>query len=186
METHTNTPDDFVPDAPAIIGRSAGNRQVELTWTAPAKTGWKDGQVIAISGYNIYKDSKPITVTTGLSAVITNIEPDMRTWKVSGLDNGTEYYFAVSALTGEGVESLPGGGDISAIPDENISTIRDVLSMSVEDFAALTDTSGQAIAVDITDTSPLGLTYGTDYMVFISKAGSSVEALVYNPETPGD
>ena len=27
------------------------------------------------------------------------------------------------------------------------------------------------------------MTYGTDYIISISKAGSSVEALVYNPET---
>ena len=107
----------------------------------------------------------------------------MRTWKVSGLTNGTEYYFAVSALIGEDKETLPGGGDISVIPDENISTIRDVLSLSVEDFAALTGTSGQVISVDITDTNPSGLTYGTDYIISISKAGSSVEALVYNPDT---
>ena len=183
LETHTNTPADFVPEAPAIIGRSAGNGQVELTWTAPAKTGWKDGQAIAISGYKIYQDSNPITDTTntaGLTTVLTGIEPVMRTWTVSGLANGKEYYFAVSALTGEGVESLPGGGDISVTPKENISTIRDILSLSVEDFAALTGTSGQAISVDITAT---GLTYGTDYMISISKAGSSVEALVYNPDT---
>ena len=61
LETHTDTPADFIPDAPAIIGRSAGNGQVELTWTAPAATGWKDGQAIAISGYNIYQNSNPIT-----------------------------------------------------------------------------------------------------------------------------
>ena len=186
LETHTNTPDDFVPDAPAIIGRSAGNGQVELTWTAPAETGWKDGQVIAISGYNIYQANSPITDITntpGLMTVVTGIEPDTRTWEVSGLTNGTEYYFAVSALIGEDKETLPGGGDISVIPDENISTIRDVLSLSVEDFAALTGTSGQVISVDITDTNPSGLTYGTDYIISISKAGSSVEALVYNPDT---
>ena len=183
LETHTDTPDDFVPDAPAIIGRSAGNKQVELTWTAPAVTGWKDGQIIAISGYNIYQELAAITDTTGLSAKIPGIAPDTRTWEVSGLDNGTEYYFAVSALIGEGKETLPGGGDISVIPDENISTIRDVLSLSVEDFAALTGTSGQVISVDITDTNPSGLTYGTDYIISISKAGSSVEALVYNPDT---
>ena len=81
------------------------------------------------------------------------------------------------------MESLPGGGEISVTPNENISTIRDVLSLSVEDFAAAADESGQVISVDITDTSPYGLTYGTDYVISISKAGSSVEALVYNPET---
>ena len=180
LETHTNTPDDFVPDAPAIIGRSAGNRQVELTWTAPAVTGWKDGQVIAISGYNIYQDPAAITDTTGLTAKIPGIAPEKRTWEVSGLTNGTEYYFAVSALIGEDKETLPGGGDISVTPNENIRSIGDVLSLSVEDFAALTGTSGQVISVDITAS---GLTYGTDYMVSISKAGSSVEALVYNPDT---
>ena len=180
LETHTNTPADFVMEAPAIIGRSAGNRQVELTWTAPAATGWKNGQAIAISGYKIYQNNAAIRDTAGLTTVVTGIEPVMRTWSVSGLVNGKDYYFAVSALTGEGVESLPGGGDISVTPKENISTIRDILSLSVEDFAALTGTSGQAISVDITAS---GLTYGTDYMISISKAGSSVEALVYNPET---
>ena len=183
VETHTDTPDDFVPDAPAIVGRSVGNEQVELTWTAPAVTGWKDGQVIAINGYNIYKDSKPITDTSVLTAVITNIEPDMRTWIISGLDNEAVYYFALSTLIGEDKESLPGGGDISVTPDENISTIRDILSLSVEDFTAVANESEQVIAVNITDTSPSELTYGTDYIISISKAGSGVEALVYNPET---
>ena len=183
VETHTDTPDGFVPETPAIIERSAGNEQVELTWTAPAATGWKNGQSIAVSGYNIYKDSNPITDTTGLTAVETNIDPQMRTQLISGLDNGSAYYFAVSALTGEGVESLPGGGDISVTPNENISSIGNVLSLSVEDFAAAADESGQAISVDITATSPSELTYGTDYVISISKAGSSVEALVYNPDT---
>ena len=183
LETHTDTPDDFVPNAPAITGRSAGNRQVELIWTAPAVTGWKDGQPIAISGYNIYKEFNPITDTTGLPAAIANINPEMRTQTVKELDNGTDYYFAVSALIGENKETLPGGGDISVTPDDNFSTIRDNLSLSVEDFTAVANESGQVIAVDITDTSENGVTYGTDYVISISKAGSSVETLVYNPNT---
>ena len=186
LETHTDTPADFIPDAPAIIGRSAGNGQVVLTWTAPATTGWKDGQAIAVSGYKIYQDSTAITDTTdtaGLTAVLTDIEPGVRAWTVRGLNNGEAYYFALSALTGDDKESLPGGGDVPVTPNENISTIRDILSLSVEDFAAVTNESEQVIAVNITDTSPSGLTYGTDYIISISKTGSSVEALVYNPET---
>ena len=183
LETHTDTPADFIPDAPAIIGRSAGNGQVELTWTAPAATGWKDGQAIAVSGYKIYQDDTAITDTTdttGLTTVVTGIEPVMRAWTVSELNNGEAYYFALSALTRDDKESLPGGGDVPVTPNENISTIRNILSLSVEDFAALTGTNGQAISVDIT---AFGLTYGTDYMISISKAGNSVEALVYNPNT---
>ena len=183
LETHTNTPDDFEPDVPVIIGWSVGNRQVELTWTAPAVTGWKDGQAIAVSGYNIYKDSNPITDRSGLTAVIKGIEPEMRTWVLSGLDNGETYYFALSAVIGEGMETSPVGGDISVTPNDNISTIKDILSLSVEDFVAVAYTSNQVIAVDITDTSQSGLAYGTDYIISISKAGSSVEALVYNPDT---
>ena len=37
LETHTNTPEDFKPEAPVIIKRSAGDGQVELTWTAPRR-----------------------------------------------------------------------------------------------------------------------------------------------------
>ena len=183
LETHTNTPDDFEPDAPVIIGRSVGNEQVELTWAAPAVTGWKAGQAIAVSGYNIYQDSNPITDTSGLTAVITGIEPEMRTWVLRGLNNGETYYFALSAVIGEGMETSPVGGDISVTPNENISTIKDILSLSVEDFVAVANTSNQVIAVDITDTSPSGLTYGTDYMISISQAGSSVGILDYNPNT---
>ena len=39
IETHTNSN----PDAPVIIGRSAADQAVVLTWAAPAMTGWTDG-----------------------------------------------------------------------------------------------------------------------------------------------
>ncbi len=81
------------PDAPTGLRADPGDRQVELTWTAPASDG---GSVI--TGYEYEQDESGIWNSTQST--------DLR-HTVTGLVNGQSYRFRVRALNdvGEGAES---------------------------------------------------------------------------------
>ena len=103
-----------------------------------------------------------------MTAVITDIEPELRTQTVSELNNGEAYYFALSALSGEGVESPPGGGDISVTPGNNIITIGDVLTITNLSHTVTALTGDSAVLSIDND----GLTHTRDYTLSISPDAS--------------
>ena len=92
-----------IPGAPAGLTATAGNAQVTLSWTAPASNGG-----LPVTGYRLYAGTttefsgeSPVATLTG--TVVT----------VTGLANGTTYYFKVTAVNrvGEGP-----GTDTEAVP----------------------------------------------------------------------
>ena len=89
-----------VPGAPVLNTATAGNAQVALAWTAPSSNGGS-----AVEGYNVFvgtsaggESATPVngsTLVTGTSYTVT------------GLANGTKYYFTVEAVNGVGSSVRP-------------------------------------------------------------------------------
>jgi hypothetical protein len=72
-------------DTPTNLSGTPGDKQVDLTWTAPSGN---------VQSYNIYQNGVKITSITGTSYTVT------------GLTNGTIYQFAVSAVNSYGESPL--------------------------------------------------------------------------------
>ena len=82
-----------LPGAPTGLTATPGNSQVALSWGAPASGG------AAISGYRIFEGTRPggedRTPVNGSLVTTTS-------YTVTGLTNGTTYYFRVIAVTAAG------------------------------------------------------------------------------------
>jgi predicted phage tail protein len=91
--------------APIGLTATAGDTQVRLSWTAPASDGGS-----SVISYKVY-----IATTPGVqeSAAISNTKSTGGT--VTGLHNGTVYYFMVTAVNAAGNES-PFSTEVSAKP----------------------------------------------------------------------
>jgi hypothetical protein len=91
---------------PASLTPQPGNDQVTLSW-APPGTG-----ATPVSGYNVYESTapghEPSTPVNGTTPITGT------TYAVTGLTNGTRYYFEATALNpaGEGAPS----SEVSAVP----------------------------------------------------------------------
>lgn len=85
-----------VPDTPAAPTPTAGNGQVSLAWTAPHTNGSAITDylvyysTVEAGSYTLFNDG----VSTGLSATVT------------GLSNGTAYYFKIIAVNSVGNSAL--------------------------------------------------------------------------------
>src|ERR1700761_3749547 len=95
---------DTAPGAPTDLAATAGNAQVSLTWSAPSSDGGAK-----ITGYEVYEgtsasftDTKAADSATGTSDTLT------------GLTNGTTYYFRVTAVNK--VDEGDPSGTASATP----------------------------------------------------------------------
>ena len=93
-----------VPEAPAGLTAAPGDRQVSLKWNPPASDGGSP-----VTGYDLYVgttahfDGKaPLAEVTGRAVIVT------------GLANGTTYYFRVTAVSkvGQG----PPSNEVPAVP----------------------------------------------------------------------
>jgi hypothetical protein len=94
-----------VPGAPAGLTANAGNTEVSLSWIAPTSDGGSP-----VISYKVYiatapgaPESAAIDTTTGTAGTVT------------GLVNGTTYYFMVTAVNAAGKES-PFSAEVSAGP----------------------------------------------------------------------
>jgi fibronectin type 3 domain-containing protein len=93
------------PGAPAGLTATPGNGEVGLSWTAPASVGGAPPV-----SYHVYQGTSPgftlgtpVTTTSDTHATVT------------GLTNGTTYYFVVTAVDGSGTVSGT-SGEASAQP----------------------------------------------------------------------
>ena len=99
----TNTVSSSQSAAPASLAATPGSGQVSLFWTAyPGATS-----------YNIYySTTKGVTPSNGTK--IAKVGAATPSYQVTGLTNGTTYYFIVTAVTAGGETAA--SGEISATP----------------------------------------------------------------------
>jgi titin len=93
------------PGAPTGLTATPGNGEVGLSWTAPASGGGAPP-----ASYHVYKGTSPGFT---LGAPVTSTSDTHAT--VTGLTNGTTYYFVVTAVDGSGTVSGT-SGEASAQP----------------------------------------------------------------------
>jgi predicted phage tail protein len=96
-----------VPGAPTGLGAIRGNTTVALSWKAPSSNGGS-----AITGYNVYEGTRSgheSTTPVNGSTLITGTS-----YTVTGLTNGTTYYFTVKAVNAVG--SSAASNEASATP----------------------------------------------------------------------
>ncbi|MFZ4638758.1 MAG: fibronectin type III domain-containing protein, partial [Pirellulales bacterium] len=208
-------PQATAPAAPAAPTVIAGDRQVTLSWTAPADNG------SAITGYSI-----EYSVDGGASQVTWNPSPATATSATeTGLVNGTSYIFRVVASNAVGTgtasawsaqatpsNAVPGAPTgLSATPTSGGTSLTWTEPAAAADpAAALTDyfvevtadggatwTAHPRPASTTTTTSLMGLAFGASYLFRVSAVNqfgrslpSAVSAatspLATAPAAPGD
>ncbi len=93
--------EDKAPGAPTDITAVAGDQQVTVGWTAPADTGITggDGTTGAITKYTVYWGAKGVDTNSEQKADVTS----GTTYTITtGLTNGEEVFFIVTAWNGTG------------------------------------------------------------------------------------
>jgi hypothetical protein len=91
------------PSAPTLSTPTAGNAEVDLSWSAPASNG------SAVASYKIYRGT-----SSGGESILLNTGNTNTTYANTGLTNGTTYYYKVSAVNANGEGGL--SGEQSATP----------------------------------------------------------------------
>jgi predicted RNA-binding protein with TRAM domain len=91
------------PSAPPSLAANGGNQQVSLSWVAPLSDGGSP-----VTGYNVYMSSSAASRGTELATVTST------GYTVTGLTNGTKYFFRVTAVNalGEG----PASAQVAVVP----------------------------------------------------------------------
>ncbi|CAK0766505.1 conserved hypothetical protein [Gammaproteobacteria bacterium] len=101
MDEHKTTTASFLthPAAP-VIGSVAGNTQVTLNWAA----------VAGATSYNVYQG----VTTGGESTTPVNTDVTATSVIITGLDNGTKYFFKMAAVNAAGTSAL--SNEVGATP----------------------------------------------------------------------
>ena len=92
------------PGPPTSLSATPGDDQVSLTWAAPASDGGSP-----VTGYDVYGSTTPGTEGSEVQSTVTATAST-----VSGVADGTPYYFEVTAINAAG-ESAP-SAQVQAVP----------------------------------------------------------------------
>ena len=167
QQTITITDNDEVPGAPGLTA-TAGDTQATLTWTVPT------AGTHSITGYEYRRrsgtDDYPQTWTT-----VTPAEESARTVTVSNLTNGTEYTFALRAVSDAG----PGeAAEDSATPAVNTApTISSDAAVDVAENTAAVVTVTASDSDTDDDIESYEVSGGADQLLF--GIGASTGALSF-------
>lgn len=129
-------PSEYAPEgliAPSDLKVEAYNHRMELSW----KTNRTEGTII--SGYNIYISTQPLTLPEIPKQIRPGVEPynltvypgdadpqiSYETYTASGLDNGVQYYVAVTTVYPDGMESPPSNVVVATCYPRGTVTIND-------------------------------------------------------------
>lgn len=83
----------------AVTSTTSGTGNATLSWVTPTQN--TDGSTLTdLSGYRIYYGSSANSLTSSV-----NVSASATSYTVSGLTNGTTYYFAMTSLSASGLES---------------------------------------------------------------------------------
>jgi predicted phage tail protein len=161
------------PGSPNGLAASPGDGQVTLSWTAPGSDGGT-----SISGYEIYRGTSP----GGESSAPVNASLVAGTsYTVTGLANGTTYYFTVAAVNTAKLQGAK-SGEASATPvAAGVSA-----SASATGHAPGSPSAGTAAA------APTGLTatpgnaeVGLSWTAPVTAGGPPASYHVYEGTSPG-
>ena len=137
------------PGAPNGLTASPGNGKVTLSWKAPGSNGGA-----GITGYEVYRGTSP----GGESGTPVNASPVAgSTYTVTGLTNGTTYYFTVAAVN---KAKLQGGksGEASATPAAAGASASASAGASATGRASASPSGGATATAVGTPGAPTGLT----------------------------
>jgi fibronectin type 3 domain-containing protein len=115
-----------LPFAPQNLIATAGNNQIELSWTAPENTGGSP-----ILSYRIYRDQSP-----GPVGVLTNTGSTAVTFLDTTVSNGQIYYYRVAAVTAIGVGAP--SSDAYATPRTTPSAVQSLTAIPGNEHINLT------------------------------------------------
>ena len=183
-------PQVAAPGAPVIQSAVAGDGHVNITWS----------EVAGSTGYEVYTS----TVSNSYSVPVTTVAGLVYDYDVTGLINGTTYYFTVKAINAGG--DSPHSAEVSATPRTvpgapvNVTAAAGDGQAAVS-FAAPSDNGGSPVTEYIVTSNPgaitargagtsiivAGLSNGTNYTFTVravNAAGSSMESAASNTVTP--
>ncbi len=100
--------DETSPSAPSGLVATSGDNQVDLSWDANTESD--------LTGYNVYRSTSSFQEIANATQVNDGLVEDS-SYTDSGLTNGTEYFYRVTAVDDAGNESGL-SGESSAIPED--------------------------------------------------------------------
>jgi titin len=157
--TFTTATPARVPLSPLNIVVTGQDKKATLTWAAPSSNGGS-----AITGYAIYRNN--VLLTTVSAATLTYLDTN----GVTGLTNGTSYYWSVRAVNaiGESVSSNVFGTPFAQVgTPTNVLAVRGNRQVTVS-WTAPTNNSGFTLTGYQVERSVNGSTWVVDSLVTTS------------------
>ena len=153
--------DDTAPAIPAGLSATSDNTQITLNWTANSEGD--------LNEYRIYggTSSNPTTLLQTVTAPAV-------TYTVSGLTNGTIYYYRISAADNTANESAM-TADVSSVPKANQTITFNALTAKNygDNSFALSATSTSGLTVNYSSSDPTVASVSGNTITII-RAGSTV------------
>jgi fibronectin type 3 domain-containing protein len=165
------------PGPPNGLTASPGNGQVTLSWAAPGSNGGA-----AISGYEIYRGTSP----GGESGTPVNASLVAGTsYTVTGLANGTTYYFTVAAVSKAKLQGAK-SGEASATPTAaSASASASATGSASGSPSAGTSATGAPGAPTGLTATPGNAEVGLSWTAPASASGPPASYHVYEGTSPG-